>query len=454
MGPPPLRSLAAGARPCLQNLHSKSEVYVHLEKRAHALRQQLFGYAKGFPGEKAWLKPLKGKELIEYYWPSKHDLPSFHMEQYLQMQALRHAPKPTHPALLSLSRLLGLLILRKPQCHLACLVTSLYKTLFSDDPLRGMVLGDNPLQWTDFLHPHTLLALLEKSLKLRGEEKKFVGFLEEARACNTEQELHAFLKRRVESSLHESLGPPLLFLATKTSFSLPAPCCSYKAEGTAYLCIIASLSSSLFVCPYWDSSAAAAPDPLHQHEQQQGPTQAADRGRCTAHVLSLRAATAGQQQQPQQQQQPIIQRGRRSRAQQQVPQESKPSAAAAADAGVSLSLLSPFRALTVDVSLSPEETEDERLKRQQRRAAAAQQLQQELALDPRLGAYMHAERRFFDPLFKRKRVSFLDRLARGRVKSAVERELRSQVYAHHPDQQVSFPNNKGLLVRRWPSPYH
>lgn len=86
MVPSPLRPLAAGGRPTLRKLTAQSEVYVHLEKRAYALRQQLFGYAKGLPGENAWLKPLKGKEMMEYYWPSKYDLPSFHMEQYFEMQ--------------------------------------------------------------------------------------------------------------------------------------------------------------------------------------------------------------------------------------------------------------------------------------------------------------------------------------------------------------------------------
>ena len=82
----PLRGLAVGGRPTLKSLSTQSEVYVHLEKRAHALRQQLFGFAKGMPGEVAWLKPLKGKEMLNYYWPSKYDIPSFHLDQYLQMQ--------------------------------------------------------------------------------------------------------------------------------------------------------------------------------------------------------------------------------------------------------------------------------------------------------------------------------------------------------------------------------
>lgn len=82
----PLRPLRAGGRPSLRNLTAQSQVYVHLEKRVEALKKQLFGYAKGLPGEHVWLKPLQGKDLMEYYWPSKYDLPSFHVDQYLKMQ--------------------------------------------------------------------------------------------------------------------------------------------------------------------------------------------------------------------------------------------------------------------------------------------------------------------------------------------------------------------------------
>ncbi|KAL8424509.1 hypothetical protein Efla_005951 [Eimeria flavescens] len=457
MAASPLRPLAAGGRPTLKNLHAKAEVYVHLSKRAHALRQQLFGYAKGLPGEAEWLKPLKGRRMMEYYWPSKHDLPSFHMDQYFKMQALRHAPKETHPSLLSLARLLTSLISKKQQVRalLSRLdsellsqnptlqdLHALYKSIFPDDPLKGVVPEEQHWQWADALHPHTLLALLEMSFKLRGEEKKFESVLEEARACRTEEDLQRTLKLRLGTELHAAVGPALLFLSTENHFLLPAPCCSYEVS-----------------CDGWETSSFSTSH-LQQQQQQHHVAESEDRARCTARLLSLTAA-AKQQQQPQQQpqQEPALEaaanRTPKRKAHSRHARQTAASAAAADREGaVGLGLLGPPRVQTVRVGLKMEETQQQQEQREQQQQAAALLLQQEVTKDPRLAGYLGRQHRFVDPLFKRRRVSFLDRLARSRIKSQHDREIRSQVYVQHPDNMDSFPNNKGFLTRKWPSPYH
>ncbi|CDJ37315.1 hypothetical protein ETH_00032930 [Eimeria tenella] len=127
-----LRPLAVGGPPRLRTLGAAAGVYVHLSSRARALQQQLFGFAKGLPGESAWLKPLKGKEMKEYYWPSKYDLPSFSVQQYFEMQALRYAPKQTHPSLLGLSRLL--LLMTQKQQQIKKLLQQLDAELLAENP--------------------------------------------------------------------------------------------------------------------------------------------------------------------------------------------------------------------------------------------------------------------------------------------------------------------------------
>ncbi|CDJ58546.1 hypothetical protein, conserved [Eimeria maxima] len=197
----PIRVLSVLNGPIsIKNISEQAGVYVHLNKRMHAIKEQLFGYAKGKTGEISWLKPLKGKELLNYYWPSKYDLPDFQMEQYLQMQALRYAPKKTHPSLTSLAGLIHLLIkkkkiiqtlmqqLDKPLIHenptLQDLL-ALYRSLFSDDPLKKIYPEEKSWRWTDNMKPETLLSLLELSAKRRGKvDEEFNSILQQANNCS------------------------------------------------------------------------------------------------------------------------------------------------------------------------------------------------------------------------------------------------------------------------------
>lgn len=86
--------------------------------------------------------------------------------------------------------------------------------------------------------------------------------------------------------------------------------------------------------------------------------------------------------------------------------------------------------------------------------AHREQMVHALTSDEALRTLYSTRIRFQDPLFRRKRLSFLDRLARSRVKSPTAREMGSKMYALHPDKQETFPVNKGLANREWPSPYH
>ncbi|XP_026190847.1 uncharacterized protein LOC34622492 [Cyclospora cayetanensis] len=411
MAPSPLRPLAAGGPPTLKKLAAQSEVYVHLEKRVHALRKQLFGYARGMPGEAAWLKPLQGKEMKEYYWPSKYDLPSFNMEQYLQMQALRYAPKPTHPSLLSLSRLMALLTERKKTVrHLLSQLDAellrenptlqdlyaLYKSLFSDDPLSSdSRQKEQPWRWTDCLEAETLLALVEATSQQEGGEKLFSDILKEAK---TQCRLFSFFLAPWAHAAGYCNANLLLGV-----FALKG--CSLCSEATPKFSD--SLGRGVLCASGAVSDAAAAKGALVRmlesaNEQTEAMRAAGNEGR-DKHALGL---------------------------------------------------LGPPGVTVHSVGLAPAETESQTRQRERRQAAAQEELQSEIESDAKLASYYRTSHRFIDPLFKRKRLSFLDRLARSRIKSQTAKEIGAQVYIHHPDRQPSFPHNKGFINRKWPSPYH
>ncbi|PHJ22400.1 hypothetical protein CSUI_003755 [Cystoisospora suis] len=95
-----------------------------------------------------------------------------------------------------------------------------------------------------------------------------------------------------------------------------------------------------------------------------------------------------------------------------------------------------------------------RRKRSLQHKAACQLLKTALEKDEKLATYYRIRHRFFDPLFRRKRLSFLDRFTRERIKADKERQIGTRLYVKHPDQKPLWPDNKGLVTRTWPSPFH
>jgi hypothetical protein len=60
--------------------------------------------------------------------------------------------------------------------------------------------------------------------------------------------------------------------------------------------------------------------------------------------------------------------------------------------------------------------------------------------------------RFVDPLYRRRRVKFLERYARGQCKP---KEIKYNEYrVQHPDNMAQWPSNKNSGTVKWPSPYH
>mmetsp|Transcript_42375 Transcript_42375/g.76929 ORF Transcript_42375/g.76929 Transcript_42375/m.76929 type:complete len:354 (+) Transcript_42375:40-1101(+) len=67
--------------------------------------------------------------------------------------------------------------------------------------------------------------------------------------------------------------------------------------------------------------------------------------------------------------------------------------------------------------------------------------------------YLKRRHRFVDPLFRRRRLKWLERLA---ANAHGEKTLKyhSSIYVLHPDELEEFPTNKGSVTVTWPSPYH
>eukprot|EP00922_Rhytidocystis_sp_ex-Travisia-forbesii_P042811 GHVS01064019.1.p1 GENE.GHVS01064019.1~~GHVS01064019.1.p1 ORF type:complete len:524 (-),score=97.04 GHVS01064019.1:254-1669(-) len=73
--------------------------------------------------------------------------------------------------------------------------------------------------------------------------------------------------------------------------------------------------------------------------------------------------------------------------------------------------------------------------------------------DPAVEKYFNRRYRFFEPLFRRRRLAYIERLCAGRVKNEKKKKYQ-QFFVDHPDQKALWPDNKGSCSVKWPSPYH
>lgn len=71
--------------------------------------------------------------------------------------------------------------------------------------------------------------------------------------------------------------------------------------------------------------------------------------------------------------------------------------------------------------------------------------------DP-LRGYLCKRHRFVDPMFRRRRLKWLERQMAEKNK---DREVKFNLYyTVHPDDRREWPTNKGSVTVQWPSPYH
>lgn len=75
-----------------------------------ALREKLFGPAKGLAGERWFARPLDGKEMRRWYFPSKYRLQNFRVDEYYEMQAERFAKRPVHESVADFAKVVGMIL--------------------------------------------------------------------------------------------------------------------------------------------------------------------------------------------------------------------------------------------------------------------------------------------------------------------------------------------------------
>ncbi|SCM26856.1 conserved Plasmodium protein, unknown function [Plasmodium chabaudi chabaudi] len=82
-------------------------------KGIESCKKKIFGYVQGLPGEKNWVKPLVGKSMQNYYFPSKYLHMDFNMKEYLRLQTVRFQKKEIDDSLINLQKCINLIIENK-----------------------------------------------------------------------------------------------------------------------------------------------------------------------------------------------------------------------------------------------------------------------------------------------------------------------------------------------------
>ena len=77
----------------------------------------------------------------------------------------------------------------------------------------------------------------------------------------------------------------------------------------------------------------------------------------------------------------------------------------------------------------------------------------EMLQTPHLQSYMNRRHRFIDPMFRRRRLKWLERQAAGLNKEWNVKH-RLPFYGTHPDDLKHWPTSKAGLHVQWPSPYN
>ncbi|GAB69243.1 hypothetical protein PCYB_146710 [Plasmodium cynomolgi strain B] len=97
-------------------------------KGIESCKKKIFGYAENMPGEKNWIKPLIGKSMQNYYFPSKYLHLDFNLKEYMRMQTVRFKKKEIDDSLINLQKCINLIIENKDKVEnfLASIPKELY----------------------------------------------------------------------------------------------------------------------------------------------------------------------------------------------------------------------------------------------------------------------------------------------------------------------------------------
>ncbi|CAE8638559.1 unnamed protein product, partial [Polarella glacialis] len=384
------------------------------EEHVAIARERVFGPQGNMPGDRQFRKKLEGRQLMRWYFPSKYNLQDFGTEDYFEMQAERFAPREVHRSIPQLTQTLEKVSRRREE--LRAFFSGMDEATFLDSPtlqdlygLFRLIDGDRALSFdppeqvflehSPFCGPSPLLRVSSRaapsspSSGAPGAERDPA----EEHQLQAEPELGALL-----SALKNKLGK-------EGASALEARITRQRSlEDVRNLLLEEANKHNVLV-------------PLDV---------------CTVVFETIRTAKAGAD----------------ARPTEDLSNSETTSGAAEQQPKAQPDVL-PGERLRLARYAAKQELGGSKEDRAKQMAKAESELERLKTKGPLpIRTYLARRHRFVDPMFRRRRLKWLERQMAGLNK---DKEVKyNQYYATHPDKTPEWPTNKGSVTIKWPSPHH
>lgn len=321
-------------------------------------RERVFGPQKDMPGDRYFKKPLEGREIGRWYFPSKYSMQDFRVDEYFEMQAERLAPRKVHQSIHAVQQMLEDVSKRREQ--LQRFFGQIDEKTFRDNPslqdlygLYRMVDEERALKFEPPAHVFSEHApwqvqspgLIMHELQEKLGRAEAVKVTDRIMRMQSMDDVEADLRKLCKT---HHIVPNILGMSVQLDWDAEV---HYVASHTPAERVGANAASDVF---------------QDTHPQKAG-------AKLELHFEPRRA---------------------------------------------------PVRAVPSAVKVT----------------------------DPGAKAYLARRHRFIDPMYRRRRLKWLER---QKAKKNNETEVKfNDYYATHPDNHKVWPTNKGSVTVVWPSPYH
>lgn len=380
-------------------------------------RRVLFGYQSGMPGEGQFIKPLDGKSFMRWHLPSRYMMQDFRVDQYLEMQALRFTPVQRHAVMDQLTQSLMRIIATRS--HIKSFFETLDEESFYDSPslqdlyglYRTILPNDNPLKFD----PHPEIWKSSGFSWIDAMDIPRGRAMMEALLNDFPEHLIS-LRRSLDSTFGDDNESRVILRESLESL------CSSGAD----------LQKTAF-----DFVAASVPSQINDFEvmKTRGDDLEGDPESLSIPKFRLTDEDLG------------------------VVREDKPqSKEEEGDDNVDVDEdedkedIILYEGIHAYYEYPPHATKEQIAEIEAAAKQGSEELDELLKGDATLAELFKRRHRFFEPVFERRRISYLDKLHREKIKES--RKPFMQRFTVHPDKQKVWPDNKGITNVPEASPFN
>eukprot|EP00933_Yihiella_yeosuensis_P037091 TRINITY_DN3094_c1_g1_i1.p1 TRINITY_DN3094_c1_g1~~TRINITY_DN3094_c1_g1_i1.p1 ORF type:complete len:463 (+),score=128.77 TRINITY_DN3094_c1_g1_i1:99-1487(+) len=455
---------AAAGRAVGSSARWQTDLRALKEEHVAIARERIFGPQGNMPGDRQFRKKLEGRQLMRWYFPSKYNLQDFSTKDYFEMQAERFAPRQVHPGITQLTKTVEQVRANKER--LRGYFKGLDEATFRDNPsiqdLYGifrLIDADRALPFEppkEIFLEHSPLFGANPVLRLASGGPDIGEHTREDDEATEQASLLDLLKKRLERGKFLALEARLTRCAAPEEVrEVLQPYADEFGLESALIdsTIVLELSAQEKAAEAARKAAeAAAAEAARKAALAQDPEAAA-----AAAAEAAEAAKKARDSEKQSLEADFDNAGEKPESEAQVPQEDAFEALLNATAKEEHEAFEEIkerfpRRTTSRYPVGAQLGGSQKARAKSMKAAEDELEKMKTAGPKPLQSYIARRHRFIDPMFRRRRLKWLERQM---SELNGEKEVKyNQYYATHPDKHKEWPTNKGSVTIVWPSPYH